>query len=54
MCSDLLLRWLSLLLAYQRLNSGANLRECEDQSWFKIQAVPVFRFDLCKMYSYTP
>jgi hypothetical protein len=20
-------------------------RECEDQSWFKVQAVPVFRFD---------
>jgi hypothetical protein len=21
-----------------------NLRECEDQTWFKVQAVPVFRF----------
>jgi hypothetical protein len=26
------------------LNSGTNLRECEDQSWFKVQMVPVFRF----------
>jgi hypothetical protein len=25
---------------------GTNLRECEDQSWFKVQAVPVFRFDV--------
>jgi hypothetical protein len=24
---------------------GTNLRECEDQSCFKVQAVPVFRFD---------
>jgi hypothetical protein len=24
---------------------GTNLRECEDQSWFKVQAVPVFLFD---------
>jgi hypothetical protein len=31
------------------LNSGTNLRECEDQSWFKVQAVPVFRFDGCMM-----
>jgi hypothetical protein len=22
---------------------GTNLRECEDQSWFKVQAVPVCR-----------
>jgi hypothetical protein len=29
----------------QHLNSGTNLRECEDQSWFNAQAVPVFRFD---------
>jgi hypothetical protein len=35
----------------QRLNSGTNLRECEDQSRFKVQAVPVFRFDRCKMSS---
>jgi hypothetical protein len=33
---------------------GANLRECEDQNWFKSQAVPMFRFDLCKMFSRTP
>jgi hypothetical protein len=28
---------------------------CEDQSWFKVQAVPVFRFDLCtnNMFSRT-
>jgi hypothetical protein len=34
-------------------NSGTNLRECDDQSWFKVQAVPVFRSDLCKMFSRT-
>jgi hypothetical protein len=33
---------------------GANLRECEDQSLFKVQAVPVFRFDLFKKFSRTP
>jgi hypothetical protein len=47
--SDMLMRWLSLFLAYQHLNSGTNLREWEDQSWLKVQAVPVFRFDWCKM-----
>jgi hypothetical protein len=26
---------------------GTNLRECEDQSWFKVQVVPVFRFFAC-------
>jgi hypothetical protein len=31
-----------------------NLRECEDQNWLKVQAVPVFRFELCKMISRTP
>jgi hypothetical protein len=25
--------------------SFTNLRECEDQSWFKVQAVTVFHFD---------
>jgi hypothetical protein len=35
-------------------NSGRNLRECEDQSWLKLQAVPVFRFECCKMFSRTP
>jgi hypothetical protein len=50
----LLMRWLSLFLACQHLNSGTNLRECEDQSWFKVQAVPVFRSDWCKMPSVTP
>jgi hypothetical protein len=24
---------------------GDDLREREDQSWFKVQAIPVFRFD---------
>jgi hypothetical protein len=33
--SGLLMRWLSLFLACQRLSSGTNLRECEDHSWFK-------------------
>jgi hypothetical protein len=28
--------------------------ECKDQSWFKVQAVPVFRFGWCKMFSSTP
>jgi hypothetical protein len=28
--------------ACQHLSSGTNLRECEDQSWFKVQAVPCF------------
>jgi hypothetical protein len=39
------MRWLSLFLTCQHPNSGTNLRECEDQSWFKAQAVPVFSFD---------
>jgi hypothetical protein len=29
------MRWLSLFLACQHLNSGMNLRECTDQSWFQ-------------------
>lgn len=40
------MRQLTLFLARQQLNSGKNLRECEDQSWLRVQAVPVFRFDL--------
>jgi hypothetical protein len=24
---------------------GTNVCECEDQSWFKVKAVPVFSFD---------
>jgi hypothetical protein len=48
------MRWLSLFLACQHLSSGTNLRECEDQSWFKVQAVPVFPFDSCKMFSCAP
>jgi hypothetical protein len=31
-------------LAWQHLNSGTNFRERKVQSWFKVQAVPVFRF----------
>jgi hypothetical protein len=34
-----------MFVARQHLNSGANLRECKDQISFKVQAVPVFRFD---------
>jgi hypothetical protein len=33
-----------LVSGCQHLNWGTNLRECEDQSWFKVQAVPVYRF----------
>jgi hypothetical protein len=39
------MRWLSLFQACQQPNSEMNLRECEDQSWFKVQAVPVLRFN---------
>jgi hypothetical protein len=35
-------------------NLATNLRECQDQSWFKVQAVPVLRFDLCEKFSSTP
>jgi hypothetical protein len=52
--SEQLMRWMNLFLACQHLNSGTNVRECEDQSWFKVQAVPVFRFDWCKMFSRSP
>jgi hypothetical protein len=48
------MRWLSLFLACQHLNSGTNLHECENQSRFKVQAVPVFRFHCCKIFSLTP
>jgi expansin (peptidoglycan-binding protein) len=43
------MRWWSLFLACQHVSPGMNLRECEDQSWFNVQAVPVFRF-----VAYTP
>jgi hypothetical protein len=33
---------IELFLACQRLNSGMNLRECEDQSWFKFQWLVCF------------
>jgi hypothetical protein len=32
---------------------GDESSECEAQSWFKVQAVPVFHFDWCKMFSRT-
>jgi hypothetical protein len=48
------MRWLSLFLACQHLNWRTNLRECEDQSWFIVQALPVFRFGWCQMFSCTP
>jgi hypothetical protein len=51
--SGLLMRWWSFFVACQHLSSGTNPRECRDQSWFKVQAVPAFRFDCCKMSSHT-
>jgi hypothetical protein len=48
------MRWLSLFLACQHLKWETNLRECEDQSWFKVQAFPVFRFYWCKMFLCAP
>jgi hypothetical protein len=42
---------LNLFLACQHLKWGKNLRECEDQSWFKVQVVPLFRFDWYKIFS---
>jgi hypothetical protein len=41
MCSVLFFSEFNL----NHLNSGTKLRECEDQSWFEVQAVAVFRFD---------
>jgi hypothetical protein len=32
------------------LSSATNFRECEDRNWFKVQAVPVIRFDGCKLF----
>jgi hypothetical protein len=43
-----------LFLSCQHLNSWMNLRECEHESWFQVQAVPVFRFDWREMCSRTP
>jgi hypothetical protein len=40
-----------LILACQHLSLGTNLRECKDQRCFKVQAVPINRFDRCKMFS---
>jgi hypothetical protein len=42
--SDFLIIGLSLFVACQHLNSGTNLRECEEQSRLKFQVVTVFRF----------
>jgi hypothetical protein len=44
--SDLLMIWLSLFLACQHLSLGMNIHECEDQSWFNVQEVPVFVIDV--------
>jgi hypothetical protein len=35
-----------LFLAWQHLNLGSDLRECEDYCWFKVPVVPVFYFDV--------
>jgi hypothetical protein len=32
------------------LTSGTTLHECEDQSWFKVQSAPVYRFDSCTLF----
>jgi hypothetical protein len=39
------MRLLSIFLACQHLSSGTDLRDCQDQNWYEVQAVPVFRFD---------
>jgi hypothetical protein len=41
----MIMKLLSLSLACQHLNSFKNVHESEYQSWFKFQAIPVFRFD---------
>jgi hypothetical protein len=46
------MRRLSLFLACQHLNSMTDLHECEDQIWFKVQAVPVFRFIDVRCFRY--
>jgi hypothetical protein len=46
------MRGLGLFLACQHLNSGTNLRECEDQSWFKVQAFPYDVFGYPHGYEY--
>jgi hypothetical protein len=38
-------------VACERLSSRTNLRECEDQSWFEVQAVPVLRFDSYNIFA---
>jgi hypothetical protein len=47
------MRWLSLFLVCQ-LKSVKNLREFEDQSWFKVQVVPLFHFNWYKMFRMSP
>jgi hypothetical protein len=42
-CSGLLMRWLSLLLACQHLDSGTNLK-CESERWFGVQADSLIKY----------
>jgi hypothetical protein len=44
------MRWLSLFLACQHLSSGTNLRECKDQSWFKVETAPDYHTKLTKVH----
>jgi hypothetical protein len=46
-------KMIELVSGCQYLNLGINLREGEDQSLFTVQAVPLFRYDWCKMSSRT-
>jgi hypothetical protein len=50
--SDLLMRWLNLFSAFQHLSSGTNLNECENHSWFEVQAVPVFWYTPWNVFVY--
>jgi hypothetical protein len=34
-----------------RMPVRTDFRECEDQNGFKVQAVPEFRFDWCKVFA---
>jgi hypothetical protein len=46
------MRWLSLFLACQHLNSMTNLRESEDQSWFQGSSGTVTYFRVPWVYAY--
>jgi hypothetical protein len=46
------MRWSSLFLACQHLNSRSNLRECENQSWFQGPSGIVRCFRLPRVYAY--